>query len=272
MNLKSNIEDFNLVFIDLETTGLDAVKGDAICEIGALKIKERNVVDKFQTLVNPKRQIPEEAFRIHKISDQDVKDAPIFEAVADKLISFMKESIVLAYNAEFDLGFVHHELKKANKEIPELPAIDILCMARKTLKLARYNLGAISSFLNIEYTGNQHRALDDAKVASGVFFKLRDMLKDNRLNNLEDFVSLYGLQNEIFKSKEEPKIYLVRKAIDNKSFLRVRSFSYQNTMDQEAIKPLSLTRENDSFFLAYENRHGKNIRINLNRILDVEIV
>jgi len=272
MNLKSNIEEFNLVFLDLETTGLDAVRGDAICEIGALKVKERNVVDKFETLVNPKRAIPEEAFRIHKISDADVKDAPIFEAVADKLVSFMKDSIVLAYNAEFDLGFVNHELKKANKGTLEVPAIDILCMARKTVKLARYNLGAISSFFNIEYTGDMHRALGDAQVASGVFFKLRDMLKDHRLNSLEDFVSLYGLQNEIFKTKEEPKVYLVRKAIDNKSFLRVRSFSYQNTMDEEAIKPLGLTRENDSFFLAYENRHGKNIRINLNRILDVEIV
>ena len=106
MDLNRNIEDFDLVFFDLETTGLDVNKGDAICEIGALKLHNRKIVDKFESLINPKKPIPEEAYRIHKISDADVKGAPHFEQIADRLVAFFKDSIILAYNIEFDLSFL----------------------------------------------------------------------------------------------------------------------------------------------------------------------
>ncbi|MFA5008240.1 MAG: 3'-5' exonuclease [Candidatus Omnitrophota bacterium] len=272
MDLKKNIEDFNLVFFDLETTGLDAMAGDAICEIGALKVRGRENIEKFHALVNPKKPVPETAFKIHHISDEDLKDAPYFEDIIDKFIDFLKDSIVLAYNIDFDLGFINYELKQMNRELLELPAIDILCMARKTLRLPRYNLGEIVSFFNIEHSGKLHRAMDDAYVTSKVFFKLRDILKQGNLNNLEDFISLYGLNNEIFRVREEPKIYLVKKAIEDKVPLRARYFSHQNIVEKEEIKPINLSQENKNFFLWYESKLGKNIRINLNRILDIEIV
>lgn len=272
MDLKRNIEDLNLVFFDLETTGLDAMAGDAICEIGALKINGRETIEKFHSLVNPGKPMPEEAFRIHKISDEDLKGAPRFEELADKFVDFLKDSIVLAYNISFDLGFLNYGLKKMNKQPLEVPAIDILCMARKTLRLPRYNLGEIVSFFNIEYIGKLHRAMDDAYVASKVFFKLRDMLRESNLESLEDYVSLYGLNNEIFRNKEEPKLCLVKKAIEEKRNLKARYLSYQNIMENGTIKPLNLSQENRNFFLWYENNQGKNIRIGIDRILDVEIV
>src|SRR4030042_782282 len=111
MDLNKPIEQYELVFLDLETTGLNAVIGDAICEIGALKTRERKITDKFHSLVNPKKNIPEEAFRVHKISDSDVKFAPPFEKIADKLIAFVRESVVCAYNVEFDMGFINHHLR-----------------------------------------------------------------------------------------------------------------------------------------------------------------
>lgn len=271
MDLKKNIEDFSLVFFDLETTGLDAKAGASICEIGAIKINGREVVDKFHTLVNPKKVMPVEAFRIHRISDEDLKDAPYFEDVIDKFVHFLKDSIALAYNIEFDLGFINHGLKEMGYLPLEIPAIDILCMARKTLRLPRYNLGEIVSFFNIEYSGKLHRAMEDASVASKVFFKLRDMLREGSLENLEDFVSLYGLNNEIFRASSEPKIYLVKKAIEDKVPLKARYFSYRNTMESEVMRPLTISQENRNFFLWYESKQGK-IRIGLDRILDVEIV
>ncbi|MCK9613931.1 MAG: 3'-5' exonuclease [Candidatus Omnitrophica bacterium] len=272
MDLKKNIEDFNLVFFDLETTGLDVLAGDSICEIGALKIKGREAIDKFHSLVNPKKSMPETAFRIHQICDEDLKGAPYFEDIADKFVDFLKDSIILAYNIDFDLGFINYRLKQMNKQPLELPAIDILCMARKTLRLPRYNLSEIVSYFNIECPGKLHRAMDDAYVASKAFFKLRDILKESSLDNLEDFISLYGLNNEIFRIKEEPKLHLVKKAIEGKLSLKARYLSHQNMMESDVIKPLNLSQENKSFFLWYESKQGKNIRISLNRILDVEIV
>lgn len=272
MDLKNNIEDFNLVFFDLETTGLDALGGDSICEIGALKVKEREAIEEFHSLVNPKKSMPEAALRIHRICDEDLKGAPYFEDIADKFVDFLKDSIIMAYNIDFDLGFINYRLKQMNKQPLEVPAIDILCMARKTLRLPRYNLGEIVSYFNIEHSGKSHRAMDDAHVASKVFFKLRDILRESGLENLEDFISLYGLDNEIFRIKEEPKLHLVKKAIEGKLSLKARYFSYQNMMESDEIKPLNISQENKSFFLWYESKQGKNIRISLNRILDVEII
>ncbi|MDD4182294.1 MAG: 3'-5' exonuclease [Candidatus Omnitrophica bacterium] len=272
MDLKKNIEDFNLVFFDLETTGLDVLAGDSICEIGALKIKARETIDKFHTLVNPKKAMPVEAFKIHKICDEDLRGAPYFEDVIDKFTNFLKDSVIFAYNIDFDLGFINHGLKQMNRQPMEIPAIDILGMARKTLRLPRYNLGEIVSFFNIEHSGKLHRAMDDAYVASEVFFRLRDILRESSLDNLEDFISLYGLNNEIFRARTESKIYLVRKAIEDKVTLKARYLSYQNIMESDTIKPLNLSQENRFFFLWYESKQGKNIRISLDRILDVEIV
>lgn len=272
MDLKKNIEDFDLVFFDLETTGLDVLAGDSICEIGAVKIRSREDVDKFHTLVNPGKSMPVEAFRIHHIGDEDVKNAPYFEAIIEKFIDFLKDSVILAYNIEFDLGFINYKLKQMNKQPLELPAIDILSMARKTLRLPRYNLGEIVSFFNIEYSGKLHRAMQDASIAAKVFFKLRDILREGSLDALGDFISLYGLNNGHFKTKEEPKIQLLKKAIDEKVPLKARYFSYQNTMENEEIKPLNLSQEHKGFSLWYESKQGKNIRIDLNRIFEVETV
>jgi DNA polymerase III epsilon subunit len=272
MDLTKNIEDFDLVFLDLETTGLDVLKGEAICEIGALKVCRRQIIDKFHSLINPKKSIPAEAFKIHQISDEEVKQAPYFEDIAGSLLNFLNHSVILAYNIEFDLGFLNHELKKLGRKMLEAPAIDILCMARKTVRLPKYNLAAIASFLNLEYCGKMHRALDDAGIASGVFFKLRDILKECKLNNLEDYISIYGLANGIFRLKEEPKVQMVKKAISSQMILKTRYFSYQNTMEEEHIKPLNLSYEERNFFLCYQNKLGRNTRINLNRILELKIV
>jgi ATP-dependent DNA helicase DinG len=272
MDLNRDIEDFDLVFFDLETTGLDVTKGDAICEIGALKINNRKIVDKFESLINPKRSIPKEAYLIHKICDKDVQGAPLFEQVADRLIKFFKGSIILAYNIEFDLGFLNYELNKINSTIPQLPAIDILCMARKTLRLEKYNLEALSYFFDINHNGGLHRALTDSFVASQVFFKLRDTLKEAELENLGDFVSLYGLTNDIFRLKEGVKVTLVKEAISQQLTLKTRYFSYRNTMEKEEIKPIDLFQENNNFFLWCQGKAGKSWRINLNRVLDIQIV
>jgi DNA polymerase III epsilon subunit family exonuclease len=272
MDLNRDIEDFNLVFFDLETTGLDAVKGDCICEIGALKWHKRKIIDKFHTLINPQRPIPQEAYLIHKIADKDVCGAPTFGNIADNFIAFLKDSILLAYNIEFDLSFINYELSKIGRSIPELPTIDILCMARKTLSLEKYNLGAVASFFNIEDTGKLHRALNDSFAAAWIFFKLRGILKENKLNNLGDFVSLYGLTNNIFKSKEGPKVALIKEAMAKQLFLRVRYFSYRNTMEEEEIKPISFSQENNNHFLWCSSKSNKSWRININRFLDMKIV
>jgi DNA polymerase-3 subunit alpha (Gram-positive type) len=245
--------------------------GDSICEIGAFRIRERQVVDKFHSLINPKKSIPHEAYLIHKISDNDVKDAPYLEGVAEKFLSFIKDSVVCAYNVEFDLGFLNYEFKKINMPTIELPALDVLRMARKTLRLSRYNLETIASFFNIECAG-LHRAVADSFVAFQIFLKLKDILKEKRLERLDDFISLYGLNNNVFKLKEETKVLSIKEAMAKHSRVSIRYFSYDNIMKKEEINPINLSLENKNYYLWCQNDKEQNWRINLSHVLDIEIV
>jgi DNA polymerase III epsilon subunit family exonuclease len=270
MDFKKNIEELDLVFLDLETTGLDVLQGEAICEIGAFKVKERKVIDRFHTLINPKKDIPYPAYLIHKISNEEVKRAPFFEEIAKDLVDFLKNSVICAYNVEFDLGFLNEELRRISYPTLEAPAIDILKMAKKTLNLERYNLRAISSFFNLEFS-DTHRALEDAFLAFKVFFKLRDILKEKGIGNLEDYLSLYGLNNKVFKDHQDKKITLLKEAILKGDNLLIKYFLFQKIYE-ERIKPQEVFLENENWYLLYENLNKEKLRIDLKNLLKIEII
>jgi DNA polymerase III epsilon subunit family exonuclease len=269
MDLDKNIEDFDLIFLDLETTGLDAVTGDSICEIGAFRIKTRKIVDQFHSLINPKKNIPQEAYNVHKISDEDVKNAPYFEDVIDSLISFLAGGVICAYNVDFDMGFIDNHLKRSGYSPLDLPALDILSMARDALRLPKYNLAATAQFFNIDCSGGLHRALEDASVAYKIFFKLLDMFKERKVEKLEDFISLYGFNNEIFKVKENQKISLLKEAIDKRESSKIRYLSFANIVEEEVIMPLRVLKENNYFCLLYQGKKETSSQIRLGRVLKI---
>lgn len=270
MDLAKKISDVDLVFLDFETTGLDALTGDSICEIGAVKIRDRKVIDKFHTLINPQKDIPHGAFLIHKISNDDVKDAPLFKDIADKLLMFFKDTVICAYNAEFDIGFLNAELKRIDKVCQGCLVIDILSMARRTVKLGRYNLGNLSSFFNIENKGDLHRALADAFLAYEVFYKLTDILATKGIDNLEDFMALYGINGQNRKC-EEDKVNLVKAVIDKGLTINVRYFSLEQNIKNEEIKPQCVLEENKKFYLWYQDPYQNTHRLSFRDILNITI-
>ena len=270
MDLNKNIEDFDLIFIDLETTGLDAVTGDSICEIGAFKVRKREIIDKFYSLINPKKNIPKEAYSVHKISDEELKGAPYFEEVAAKLLSFLQGSILCAYNIGFDMGFINQHLSNMNCQSLNNPAIDILSMARDILNLPRYNLEATANFFNIDCQGKLHRALGDAIIAYDIFKRLVDIFKEKKIGRLVDFLSLYGLDNEIFTGYQNKKIDSLNPAIENKQPVKIRYFSSAKMVKDESVMPLRLLQEGRYFYLLYQSYKQNSSRIRLNRILKIE--
>lgn len=270
MNLDRNIEDCDLVFLDLETTGLDVVMGDAICEIGALKVRDKKVVEKFHSLVNPRKKVPPAAYMVHKISDEQLKDAPYFEDLADGLLKFLDNTVVCAYNAKFDIGFIDYELKRIGQNPLSLPAVDILLMARDVLRLPRYNLESTAKSFDIDCTQGLHRALCDADLAYQIFFKLLDIFKTKQLSVLADFFSLYGVENELFNRGQERKIQALKEAIENHKPLRLRYFSAVNTIKEDKIIPLQVLIEKQKTYLCYQGDSDSNFRISLNRIFSIE--
>lgn len=198
----SNNQDFNQTFVvlDIETTGLDP-RNDQITEIGAVKIKNKKVIDTFKTFVNPEKLIPEKITKLTGITDDMVKDAPTIDTVMPEFKAFFSDAPLVAHNASFDIGFIKEKCKKINVEIKN-PIVDTLTLSRELLKdIKKHKLDIVAKRLGVQLE-NHHRALDDAKATADILIKLFGMLEQRGINNLNainhtinKISNLNGLEN-----------------------------------------------------------------------------
>ncbi len=163
------------IILDTETTGLNPLDGHRIVEIGALEMVNKVLTgNKIHWYVNPERNMPEEAYRIHGISAEFLRDKPLFKDVADELLKFIAGAKLVIHNAPFDIKFLNHELSKVN--LPTLllsEAIDTLILARKAFPGARVNLDALCKRYKIDNSSRQfHGALKDAELLAKVYIEL----------------------------------------------------------------------------------------------------
>ncbi|MDR1926597.1 MAG: 3'-5' exonuclease [Endomicrobium sp.] len=149
----------NLVFLDVETTGLDPLKGAKIVEIAMLKVCN-NVEERYERLINPGQSIPLECSKIHSIYDDMVKDCPFFNDIAKDILSFIEDNTVVCHNASFDLLFVLGELYQAGIPIRSICYIDTLKLARHYFSFDSNKLGSIAAALDVEVKLS-HRAMAD---------------------------------------------------------------------------------------------------------------
>ena len=167
-----------LVVLDTETTGLDAENGHKIIEIGCVEIINRNITSNiFHEYINPMREIDERAIEIHGITNDKLKDKPIFADVAIKFIEYLSNSPLVIHNASFDLGFLKSEFEssKNNPDILEQDRkiLDTLKIARAMFRSKRNSLDALCSRYEIDNTDrNYHGALLDAKLLANVYLRM----------------------------------------------------------------------------------------------------
>jgi DNA polymerase-3 subunit epsilon len=161
-----------IVLIDVETTGKDA-SVDRVVEVGIALSRGGVVIERKNWLVNPGIPIPKEASDIHKITDEDVKDAPRFEAIAAELTAALAGCIPGAYNAPFDRAFLTNELARAGLSLrKDVEWLDPLVWAREVQQGERSRaLGEVAARLGIALE-NAHRAADDAEAALRVLLAL----------------------------------------------------------------------------------------------------
>jgi len=167
------------ISFDTETTGLDFNKGDRVVEIGAVEILGRNKTGElYQTYLNPDgKEMSEGAAEITNITNEQLKAAPKFKDIVNEFIEFVKGAELIIHNAEFDIGFINHELKLANHEVKDIREIctvfDTLIHARKTFPGQRNNLNALSMRLGISgYDRTYHGALLDAQILADTYLNL----------------------------------------------------------------------------------------------------
>ena len=169
-NSKGQSMDGAYVVFDLETTGLSAVN-NRIIEIGAVKVIEGKIVDRFSTFVNPREPIPFEIEQLTSISDEMVIDAPVIEDILPKFLEFCEGCVLIAHNASFDAGFIQENCRRMGIDT-DFTVGDTVAMARILLPaLNKFKLDTVAKALNISLD-HHHRAVDDAACTAEIFVKL----------------------------------------------------------------------------------------------------
>tara|TARA_A100001015_G_scaffold106131_1_gene117802 strand:+ start:1937 stop:2596 length:660 start_codon:yes stop_codon:yes gene_type:complete len=167
----------NEVFLDTETTGLSFRDGHKVIEIACIETKDLITTGKvFHKLINPKRDVPKEAFKIHGFSQEFLSDKETFDQVADDFLSFIKDKKIIVHNAPFDLGFLDGELELIKKEkINKKLVIDSLEVARNKFPGASNSLDALCKRFNIDLSRRtKHNALLDCELLREAYINLLD--------------------------------------------------------------------------------------------------
>lgn len=177
------------VVFDIETTGFSSVR-NKIIEIGAVKVRNGEVVDRFSTFVNPNTPIPYRITQLTSITDDMVMEAPVIEEVLPKFMEFVEGAYLVAHNASFDTSFIRENCKRLN--IPyDYTHVDTVELSRLLLPhLANYKLHTVAKDLKISLE-HHHRAVDDAECTAWIYLELIKMLESreidtvNKLNDME---------------------------------------------------------------------------------------
>lgn len=167
----------NYVVFDLETTGTSS-NYDEVIEISAIKVHNHKVVTEFTSLINPGRRIPYGASQVNGITDDMVKDAPVFETVLGDFLEFVDDYVLVGHNIHaFDMKFIYRDCKRYFDKEPDNDYIDTLKLARICLpQLKHHKLTDLANHYNISTTG-AHRALNDCRMNQAVYEYLGRGLK-----------------------------------------------------------------------------------------------
>jgi DNA polymerase-3 subunit epsilon len=173
-----NLQKFmNELFLDTETTGLSPNDGHKIVEIACIETSDLiSTKSIFHKIINPRRDVPNGAYKIHGFSTEFLKDKETFDKIADEFVGFIKDKKIIIHNASFDLGFLNYELKLIKKnEIKRNNVIDSLEVARNKFPGASNSLDALCRRFGIDLSKRtKHNALLDCELLREVYINLLD--------------------------------------------------------------------------------------------------
>lgn len=179
------LQEIKFACLDTETTGLSPLGGGKICEIAVSISQNGRRLEEFSTLLNPGMPMHPDVVAIHGITNDMVKNAPAFIDVLPRLLSLLDGCVLVAHNAEFDLGFLRAETASCGLRLPQYPVVDTLKLARKNGRFQRNNLGVIASALGISAEG-AHRAMADVRMTEKVLYNFLADFARGGVSCLED--------------------------------------------------------------------------------------
>ncbi len=234
------LEDTYVVF-DIETTGFSS-KNDKIIEIGAVKIKGLEIVDRFSEFVNPKVPIPAHIVELTNITDDMVKDSDTIDKVLEKFIDFVGDSVVVAHNAAFDVSFIKKNCADLGMNFTN-SVLDTVPLARFLYpELKKYKLNIIAKHLGISLE-NHHRAVDDAKATADILLHSFKLLKDKEILDLKTLNEEFLSNVDIKKLPTYHIILLAKNQTGLKNLYKLTSIAHLDNFFKRPRLPKSLILE-----------------------------
>jgi len=270
-----HIDELEFTIFDTETTGLNPASGDRIVELAGLRVKGKERVAQFDSLVNPVREISPEAFAVNKITPEMLRGAPGIETVMPNFLDFIQGSYICSYNIEFDLSFLNNELK-----IMGLPALtgqtyfDILTMAKRLMpNQQRYALWFIADKLGVK-SRQQHRAFSDVEMAWEVFNKFKDMCREKGITDPADFFNIFAFNPIFLESTTFLKMSQIEKAINLKARLKIKYLSTKDAgISSREVIPREIRQDaKNKYFIGFCCLKKEERIFKIENILKLEIV
>ncbi len=163
------------IILDTETTGIDPKQGHRIIEIGCVELIDRKLTgNHYHVYINPQRIVEQEAIAVHGITNEDLADKPVFSAIADEFLAFIRGAELVIHNAPFDIGFINHEFSLLRRGFPNVESccgvVDTLALARKKHPGQKNNLDALCKRYFIDNSSRTlHGALLDSEILAEVY-------------------------------------------------------------------------------------------------------
>ena len=239
-------QDFSqdVVCFDIETTGLDK-RTDKITEIGAVVLRDGEVVEQFSTFADPERPLTREITELTGITDQMLEGAPSQAEAVNAFLDFVGDRPLAAHNAEFDMGFIAEACRRMGRSF-ENTSIDSLILAQNLLpQLSKYKLDVVAAHLNLP-AFNHHRAYDDAATVGYMLVPFFQMLRDQGVHSLQQINPAMVKLRSGGKAKRQPKhlIVLAKNQLGLRNLYKLISASYLDHFKRYPIMPKSLIDQN----------------------------
>ena len=239
--------DGSFVVFDVETTGLHARHGDRLTEIGAVKLVNGEIVDSFNTFVNPEQLLKREIVNLTGITDEDLVGAPNEKEALEHFLAFAGDAPLVGHNVLFDVGFLYEAGKRCGIEIPNA-AVDTLPLAQNLLpKLSKYKLDVIASFLRLP-DFRHHRASDDAKTTAMILLRLFELAKEKGATSLADLntamTPLRIASRDNVNRRPKHLILLAQNQAGLRNLYKLVSISHLEYFKRRPLIPKSVLEEN----------------------------
>ncbi len=272
------LEDMRVAVLDFETTGLYPHQGDEIIELAACRVDGFAVRDDggYQALVNPGRPVSKAAFRVHGISDEELRLHPPLDVHLRPFMDYVADRVLVGQNVVFDLSFLAHSLKRRKLPLSWRHVLDTRWLARIVLPdLSHFGLDKIGARLGIEPAGVRHRAMGDVLFTVDIFLALLERCRASGLRRLGDILEAYE-ELEGGRSRNPALVDLLEECMRSRKSVVIHytkaSSARRTRRRTPAFRKVDIYYTSPPYFIAYCHVRRGIRTFRMDRVKDVEVL